>query len=167
LFDPETQIDLPQPSSFRSARDAHGRNADILDGQIGTFGADDLDDEDLESQEDVDAIGSYRPEAYDAPMDFAHHSRSYDDEDAALQAALKASMDDLPPDWVAPVLPPKDKPIQKRPLPTPATAPSPSPATAEQPASAGLAHGSRFKEEIEEDDDDAPAEEFSPGRSGV
>ena len=38
------------------------------------------------------------------PMDFSEHQRDYDDEDAALQAALKASMEDIPSDWVAPTL---------------------------------------------------------------
>jgi len=43
------------------------------------------------------------------PSDFAFQSRSYDDEDEALQAALKASMDDLPSDWQAPEV----KPVRK------------------------------------------------------
>ncbi|WVR00244.1 hypothetical protein IAU59_007386 [Kwoniella sp. CBS 9459] len=46
---------------------------------------------------------------YSGPTDFQFHSRSYDDEDEALQAALKASMMDLPPGWEAPPeLPPKE-----------------------------------------------------------
>lgn len=72
-----------------------------------------------------DAIGSIDPfgnedaedghghRNYGGPTDFSFQSRSYDDEDAALQAALKASMADLPPGWVAPELKPKEQPIRR------------------------------------------------------
>jgi ataxin-3 len=52
-----------------------------------------------------DPIMNEREDA-SGPSDFAFQSRSYDDEDEALQAALKASMDDLPADWKAPEVKP-------------------------------------------------------------
>lgn len=162
LLDPEPHHTLSGQPARPPRNPARNPSADILDNQTGTFATDDQDDEELDDE--TDAIGSYRRvEDYAAPMDFAQHSRSYDDEDAALQAALKASMDDLPADWVPPKLEPKEKPIEKRPLPSPA-APAPAISTAGVPAVSGPASGSKFKEEIE-DDDDAPVEELSPGES--
>ncbi|KAK4689848.1 Ataxin-3, partial [Tremellales sp. Uapishka_1] len=97
-------------------------------------------------------------EFYSGPVDFQHHARSYDDEDADLQAALKASMDDVPKGWVAPVIPEKKMEKKTR---APALAPGPTPVVdetqVELPAS-----GSKFREEMDEDDDDAPTEVLSP-----
>lgn len=64
------------------------------------------------------ARGHYDPimdeDAHQArPLDFAMQSRSYDDEDEALQAALKASMQDLPADWKAPEVKPVREPISR------------------------------------------------------
>ena len=59
------------------------------------------------------------------PTDFAHLSRSYDDEDAAFQAALRASMEDVPAGWVAPEL--HEKPIQRTTSATAQRAPLPQP----------------------------------------
>ena len=58
--------------------------------------------------------------------DFQHLSRSYDDEDAALQAALRASMEDVPEGWVAPDLQPKKAGARKLPE-TPSVPPAPTP----------------------------------------
>lgn len=118
--------------------------------------------------------------------DFRYHSRSYDDEDAALQAALKASMADIPSGWVPPALE-KKKPVQPKaqpkalpevpPVRTDLAAPAqpdkpPTPrrkesgkssGTPKSPTSAGVA-GSKFREVIDEEDD-KPAESLSPGQS--
>lgn len=165
LIDPDasdTSPTHPVRPPRNPARHSGQSSRDVLDDQTGTFPTDDAEDEELD--DDIDAIGSYRQvENYAGPMDFTQHSRSYDDEDAALQAALKASMDDLPPDWVAPKLEPKEKPIQKRPLPTPAAAAPIATVPSVQSDSAG-AGGSKFKEELEEDDE-VPVEELSPGES--
>lgn len=111
-------------------------------------------------------------------MDFQFHSRSYDDEDEALQAALKASMDDLPPGWQAPKIEEKTirrdsstraTPVQSltsppppvlSPVPTappPLTRPLPGrPVARDSPTS-----GSRFTEEVA--DDDEPVEQLTAG----
>ena len=90
---------------------------------------DDDDDEEIASDDfDMDPTGepAARPRArehYDpimnedshpsGPTDFAMQSRSYDDEDEALQAALKASMQDLPADWKAPEVKPVRDPVSR------------------------------------------------------
>lgn len=87
------------------------------------------EDEDIDSDEfDMDPTGetAARPRArghYDpimdedarhsGPTDFAKQSRSYDDEDEALQAALKASMQDLPADWKAPEVKSTREPVSR------------------------------------------------------
>lgn len=154
--DSYAQYQPPRPPR-NPARTASGQ--DVLDGQTGAFLSNDDDEESVNHE---DAIGSYRREpAYAGPTDFAFQSRSYDDEDAALQAALKASMEDLPPGWEAPELKPKEKPIQRK-----ASVPVvPSPPVA-QPAAEETASGSRFREEIE-DDDDEPIEQLTAGKSGM
>ena len=53
------------------------------------------DDED----ETYHSAGEY---GFSGAVDFMQQSRSYDDEDAALQAALKASMEDVPAGWEPP-----------------------------------------------------------------
>jgi ataxin-3 len=126
------------------------------------------EDEDEELDEDVFApvggmdirgsgAGAGAHEEYGGPMDFAFQSRSYDDEDAALQAALKASMDDLPPGWVAPVF--EENPVARK----PSQSSAPAPAAVAPP---GLSAQNR-DEEIEEDDevDEPQVEELSPGES--
>ena len=167
LVDPQGTDSYAQFNPPRPPRNpARNASYDPLDGETGTFlsGHDD-DDEDIDDTAHGDAIGSYGrldQEEYTGPTDFAFHSRSYDDEDAALQAALKASMEDLPPDWEAPVLEPKEKPIEKR-APAPVAAPEPVPEPP-APAQAELAGGSRFKEELD-DEDEEPTEQLSPGES--
>lgn len=91
---------LQQPQSSSSA-------------QRNTFGGADT----LEEDDDGDLpVGA---------SDFAHHTRAYDDEDAAFQAALRASMEDVPVDWVAPDFKKKKANAVsdgKRELPTPPVA---------------------------------------------
>jgi len=143
---------------------------DLMDDENGTFPADqDMDDNgeerDLEDEEDPVSYRALQEQMYSGPTDFIHTSRSYDDEDAALQAALKASMDDLPADWVS-----KPKPterVSKKTSPKKA-APAPPPIETKQPApvqavtSSGAA-GSKFKEELEVDDEDVQTEPLSAG----
>lgn len=152
---------------------------DPLEGQTGTFGQED-DDEELDDEEDdYDRIGSQRPYA-PTPTDFQYHSRSYDDEDEALQAALKASMDDLPPGWQPPKIEAKTikrdsstrvTPVQSLTSPPPPvlspvpTAPPPltRPLPGQPVARDGPVSGSRFKEEVAEGEE--PVEQLSAGQS--
>ena len=133
------------------------------DGEQGERDGRDGDEQDYENDEQLDEhdldreMPSYRARehTYGGPTDFAFHSRSYDDEDEALQAALKASMDDLPPDWVAPPAEPKEQVNKKVPKKAaPVLEPVVTEAVAQRPAieSPGVG-GSKFKEEIEDDDD--------------
>jgi ataxin-3 len=98
-------------------------------------------------------------------MDFTYHSRSYDDEDAALQAALKASMEDVPKGWVAPELPVK-RGEKKREEPAQAAmqaqvAPSVAPPAMGEVAKGAAKSGNEVVEEDE--DDDVPAEALTAG----
>lgn len=94
------------------------------------------------------------------PTDFQFHNRSYDDEDEALQAALRASMEDVPEGFMMPELapvhsmPPHRASPPQSPTPPVLTpeGPSPAPAPSEAP-----------EDSIAEDTDDEPARELSPG----
>jgi hypothetical protein len=161
----------------------------VLDGQTGAFQFDDEDEFD-DAQEELnddeigggqgggrdrgeayDRIGAYRheEETYGGPTDFQYTSRSYDDEDAALQAALKASMDDLPEGWVAPVW--EEKKVQNQSAAVPALAPvaavhagdAETAGNESRDGKTESATGSKFVEELDEDDDDEPAEQLSAG----
>nr|XP_018260941.1 ataxin-3 [Kwoniella dejecticola CBS 10117]OBR83099.1 ataxin-3 [Kwoniella dejecticola CBS 10117] len=118
-----------------------------------TFPLDRGDDDEDESIHSEEAEGDEH-QGYTGPTDFQFNSRSYDDEDEALQAALKASMNDLPPDWQPPPeLPPREGPS---PFKAPALAPPLNPTVKEE-----------VKKEDDEDeeileDDDTPAHEPSP-----
>ncbi|RSH91822.1 hypothetical protein EHS25_009192 [Saitozyma podzolica] len=110
--------------------------------------------------------GAGAHEEYGGPMDFAFQSRSYDDEDAALQAALKASMDDLPPGWVAPVF--EENPVARKPSQSDRVSPPVTSTSTSAPAPAAVAppglSAQNRDEEIEEDDevDEPQVEELSP-----
>lgn len=134
------------------------------------------EDEDEELDEDVfgpvggmdirgSGAGAGAHEEYGGPTDFAFQSRSYDDEDAALQAALKASMDDLPPGWVAPVF--EEKPVARKPSQSDRVSPPVTSTSATAPPAVAPPGPSaqNKNEDIEEDDDvdEPPLEELSPG----
>ncbi|WOO82288.1 Ataxin-3 [Vanrija pseudolonga] len=144
------------------ARDAHEQLLEELNAQAAEDDEElDIDEDELEQQQQQPHAASvFAQQFYAGPTDFAYHSRSYDDEDEALQAALKASMADLPPDFVLPELKPKE------PLPRPAGSVSPPtlPAQAPEPVpdDEEYATAEEEEEELEEDDDDAPAQELSP-----
>ncbi|ORX40651.1 Josephin-domain-containing protein [Kockovaella imperatae] len=92
----------------------------------------------------------WEDEELDEVHDFTQHQRDYDDEDAALQAALRASMEDIPSDWVAPTLQPKTAPkkaemIHKEPVSAP-------PQAEEEPEPEG-----------EDETNELEPEELSPG----
>jgi ataxin-3 len=100
------------------------------------------------------------------PSDFTFQSRSYDDEDQALQAALKASMEDLPADWKAP----EPKPVRKS-----ITSAADRMKAAQDKAQAALKRESDLRAEVEaeekkrqkeaeEDDDEEKLEDLSPGK---
>jgi ataxin-3 len=114
--------------------------------------------------------GHYDPimdeSAHAGPTDFAFHSRSYDDEDEALQAALKASMDDLPADWKAPEIKPVRKPVQSA---------ADRMKAAQDKAQAALNRESELKaqveaeekrkqQEAEEEEKEEKVEDLSPGK---
>jgi len=116
--------------------------------------------------------GHYDPimndsEDVSGPSDFAFQSRSYDDEDEALQAALKASMDDLPADWKAPEV----KPVRKS-----ITSAADRMKAAQDKAQAALnreaelraqveAEEKKRQQEAEEEDKEEKLEDLSPGTS--
>lgn len=140
-------------------------------------------DEDISSDDfemDMDPTGqptsrSARANHYDPIMneaeqagasDFAFQSRSYDDEDQALQAALKASMEDLPADWKAP----EAKPVRKS-----ITSAADRMKAAQDKAQAALKRESDLRAEVEaeeekrqreaeEDDEEEKLEDLSPGK---
>lgn len=92
------------------------------------------------------------------PMDFQYLQRSYDDEDEALQAALRASMEDVPAGFVLPELPAKDMPIHESP---PIAIPEPEPEAKEEvPVTPAKSSGTV-------EDDDEPARELSAGTSTI
>jgi len=173
--DPYAQFQPPRPARNPLRTASSPPPVDVLDGQIGAFQYDDDDDEGHEEfvdaeapREDYDRIGAYRQEEnYGGPTDFQFTSRSYDDEDAALQAALKASMDDLPEGWEAPKW--EEKKLAVSPAPALATAPAPlaAPVLAEEMEAESTGAGSKFKEDLDDDDDDEPGEQLSAGRSAA
>ncbi|WVR07737.1 hypothetical protein IAU60_004780 [Kwoniella sp. DSM 27419] len=137
---------------------------DIFDDQSFPLQGNDDDDEEIVEDEadplDDDEYPSLSARGREVhPTDFQFQSRSYDDEDEALQAALKASMMDVPAGWVAPEL-------KETKLPSPAVK---SPPAAAQAAPSASLPGAKdpsddaIKEvEDEDDDDDKPAEAISP-----
>jgi ataxin-3 len=124
----------------------------------------DHDDEELDEEDgDGPPVGRYSAmqQQYGGPTDFAFHSRSYDDEDSALQAALKASMEGLPDGFVMPELKPIEPPSIMRPAPPP---PAPVAAEPEAEAESKSKHEEEDVDIVEDDDDDKPAKALSPGR---
>ena len=133
------------------------------------------EDEEIPSDEEHFPVDDAQ-EGMHGPSDFTRNQRDYDDEDAALQAALKASMEDIPSGWVAPSL--ETRALPKRPSQQSQTNVPPvlgqpveaAPAEVAKPErkntgkteTTDKSSGSKFKEEI--DDDDEPAEELSPGQ---
>ena len=189
--DPYAQFQPPRPPR-NPLRTHSSPPPDVLDGQTGAFQYDDdeyddaqeeIDDDENERGENggrgrgetYDRIGAYRHEEenYGGPTDFQYTSRSYDDEDAALQAALKASMDDLPQGWVAPVW--EEKKVQKQTAAIPTAVPAVVPSGGDtgrsgfegEKGKTESVTGSKFKEELDEDDDDEPTEQLSAGKFGV
>lgn len=89
------------------------------------------DDEDSDADTDIEIEPPSRPaepnERRVVPLpttSFSHLERVYDDDDAELQAALKASMEHMPEGYVAPefsnpISPPRSRPIPESELPLP------------------------------------------------
>ena len=141
---------------FAAGLDPTGLDADDDDNDIYQDADEEIPDDEITAH----GRRRFEEEAYTGPMDFAYHSRSYDDEDEALQAALKASMEDLPEGWVAPEI--KDPPLPKRPAEKQAvsvSAPAPVPA----PAPTAPAQADKTELVEEDDDDDEPAETLTAG----
>lgn len=178
--DPYAQTQPPKPlrNTARGSTSYNDAERDVLDDETGTFPEapsglypdEDVEDEELDDDAYEDALdddlrGARGGRRQEPVLDFSMQSRSYDDEDAALQAALKASMDDLPPGWEPPKEEPKPKIGQNTATPTATT---PSVAAAGNANTGGVASGpvagSQFKEELD-DDDDGPAQVVSAGGS--
>ncbi|EAU91211.1 machado-Joseph disease 1 [Coprinopsis cinerea okayama7 len=69
-----------------------------------------------EGDDDVEMTSPQAPSFSGGPSHFGNH-RVYDDEDAELQAALKASLENVPEGWVEPE--PFSAPVPRRPTPPP------------------------------------------------
>ena len=141
---------------------------DVFEDQTGTFpaeiGPDEAEDENPgEELRELSDIQTAHDHMYAGPTDFSLHSRSYDDEDAALQAALKASMNDVPTGWVAPELGSTEKTAKKI-EPSGVQPKTEQPVTAIPPTSQGTGK-SRFQENIEDDEEEVQAETLTPGAS--
>lgn len=148
---------LPQPDIDRDILDDHDM------AMVNHLAGDDDDDDHAMDDDFEDEEPSRRYAAdhdvYTGPTDFSFHSRSYDDEDEALQAALKASMNDLPEGFVLPELKPVQPPSFLKQTPPVA----PPPAVNWRPAPDSTPAEPEVDNTIEEDDDDAPAQSLSPG----
>lgn len=117
-----------------------------------------LDDDDYYPHAGQHGVNtSSMADVYAGPTDFAFNSRSYDDEDEALQAALKASMQGLPDDFVMPELKPISQPSILKPKPNPPPQAPPVP----EPEPERVVE--EEDDEIEDYDDDEPAKSLSPG----
>ena len=137
----------------------------------------DEDDEEIDEVNAEGRGGAGEDDEFEAgPTDFVYHSRDYDDEDAAFQAALRASMEDVPQGWVAPDLKPQVPPpmrksssTDQKPLEIPIQASGQNAADAmaavQSPTEnkSDVAAGSKPKSEVEEVEDDTPAEAISAG----
>ncbi|WVQ72513.1 hypothetical protein IAR50_002070 [Cryptococcus sp. DSM 104548] len=133
--------------------------------------SDEQEDQDEELDDDFEMLGAGGAGGYTGPTDFQQHARSYDDEDAALQAALKASMADVPQGWELPDMWKEGQAGTRSgtgSAPSMAAPADPAPAPAQQPAQPWsvrqdeAAPAQEQKDEVEDDDDDEPAEEVSP-----
>jgi ataxin-3 len=126
------------------------------------------EDDDEELDDDIPSrsyaahnFGAHNFGGYGGPTDFQYNNRSYDDEDEALQAALRASMEDVPDGYVMPELAPIHPPPPPRVSP-PQEAAAPV-AVPEPPSPTPVRSESREDSIIEDTDDDEPAHEPSPG----
>lgn len=115
------------------------------------------DDEELDDDEEAYHMASEQA-AFNQPSDFQYQHRSYDDEDEALQAALRASMEDVPDGYVMPELAPKDAVVRpaRRQTP-PLTIPEPE-AVASAPVTPAKSTNT-----VDDDDSEEPAKEPSAG----
>lgn len=132
---------------------------------------------DDENVDDDFEMNHSRP--YTGAMDFQFQSRSYDDEDEALQAALKASMADLPEGWEMPDIlkPESERQAFATTTTTTTTATTtttppivPEPQREGTPVAAPVVEEKDVIEynEVEDDSDDVqPAEEPSPRKSVI
>lgn len=133
--------------------------------------------EDEELDDDDDDL-YHDATAFDAPTDFKYHNRSYDDEDEALQAALKASMADLPPGFEMPELQPlKPAPVKKQSQPAPEKKTAPA-TRAPEPVAESSRTTERWRpaepsedalqdappDTVTEEDDEEPVQELTPGK---
>lgn len=158
---------LSGPSGSTSARPRH-RPA------LGELGLDN-NDEDDEDIPDSAALGDIPG---NGPTDFQHYDRAYDDEDAAFQAALRASMEDVPEGWTLPDLGKKtvqpSQPVTgseagrgKRELPIPPAQPATAAPTQNwKPAGGAPARVQAEAEVAEKEAEEAPltpTEELSQG----
>lgn len=169
-------------SASRSKRKDKSKKRDELDEALERHAAQDFEDEELDDDDDLyhDAHAfEYPPEA---PTDFKYHNRSYDDEDEALQAALKASMADLPPGFEMPELKPlQPAPVKKQSQPAPEKKAAPAKRAPEPVAESSRTTTERWRpaepsedalqdappDTVTEEDDEEPVQELTPGKLPV
>lgn len=164
-------------SASRSKRKDKSKKRDEMDEALERHAAQGFEDEELDDDDDLYHDASAFDIPPEAPSDFKYHNRSYDDEDEALQAALKASMADLPPGFEMPEL----KPLN--PVPVKKTQPAPEKKASSSSAPEPRAESSRTATQrwrpaepsedalqdappdtVTEEDDEEPVQELTPGK---
>ncbi|BEJ13536.1 hypothetical protein CspHIS471_0307100 [Cutaneotrichosporon sp. HIS471] len=132
--------------------------------EVAASGAPDDEDEELDTDIPSSSYAGLNLDAlnygmYGGVTDFQFNNRSYDDEDEALQAALRASMEDVPDGYVMPEL----SPLNAVPPPRPsAQQPDPPVAAPEAPSPAPVPSETHEDSIMDDTDDDEPAHEPSP-----
>lgn len=155
------------PNSARGKRKEKSKKRDVLD-------RDELDpaqhthtDEELDNA-DERYHDSVEYGSGEGPTDFMYQNRSYDDEDEALQAALKASMADIPAGFEMPELkplrpPPVKKVSQQKDSEVASSGAPPVPEPPRRWRPAEEAHQDAPTSSVTEEDDEDPVQELSPG----
>lgn len=166
-------------SASRSKRKDKSKKRDVMDEALDRHAANDYEeDEELDDDEEDlyhDAPAFEHPP--EGPSDFKYHNRSYDDEDEALQAALKASMADIPVGFEMPELKPLNPvPVKKsaQAVPEkPSSAPVPEPRAESSRVATERWRPAEPSEDtpqnappdtVTEEDDEEPVQELSPGK---
>ncbi|WVO12515.1 hypothetical protein L204_100115 [Cryptococcus depauperatus] len=154
VHDPYSQSS-PSCSHQLPSRSNPNLETDVFDNIYAIPSNDNNDNQEGSVAEDeiIDSNFGINPHSYSGPTDFQFQSRSYDDEDKALQAALKASMADLPEGWVAPDIKQESTSLISK---TSQEAPVPITPTPPIPESSPIVKNDKL-----EDDDDLPAEELT------
>lgn len=164
-------------SASRSKRKDKSKKRDEMDEALERHAAQGHElDEELDDDDDLYHDAATFDYPTEGPTDFKYHNRSYDDEDEALQAALKASMADLPPGFEMPELKPlKAAPVKKSTQPAPAQSSSASASRQRTEPARAAPEPPRWRpaeeppqnappDTVTEEDDDEPVQELTPGK---